>query len=153
VATQDAVTKESIPPGKKGVTPNHSEQVCCEAIKADVEDPRKQAKIQWIYTEREPCGQAQGQRNCRQFLHGLLNTHGAQGGNTPVYYSFNYLDNSELQRAAEHVLSEGIAGNTDDAYELAADLWLGEHADTKQQISEAQEGFSQPGPWGASQFK
>jgi Xanthomonas XOO_2897-like deaminase len=152
VTTRDAITKESIPPGKKGVTPKHSEQVCWEAVKPDVENVGNPAKIQWLYTEREPCGQAQGQRNCRHFLDGLLNLHGAHGAFTPVYYSFNYPDNRELEAAAKALFSQGVVANTDEAYEAAADAWLGEHAETKQQISEAQLGFSQPGPWGASQF-
>ncbi len=145
---KDLVTASSIPPGPKGVTPKHSEQVVWEAVAGEVTSGARQ--IEWVYTEREPCGRGPGMKNCAQFLTGLLARYGVAGNATPVYYSFNYPSVREVTDVAKMLVQQGVVGNEDDAYDGAYDLWIQEHGETKQMIAEAQKMFSQPGPWGAS---
>jgi hypothetical protein len=151
VTGRDLATASSIPPGPKGVTPKHSEQVAWEMVAPYVIGGA--ARIEWVYTEREPCGKGPGMKNCAQFLDGLLRQYGVAGDHTPVYYSFNYPSPQEVRSVAEEYLRQGVVGNWDDAYDAAYDLWLQEHGDTKRMIAEAQQMFSQPGPWGAGTFK
>lgn len=147
----DMVTASSIPPGPKGVTPKHSEQVVWEAVQGECTKGGR--KVEWVYTEREPCGRGQGMKNCASFLDGLLRKHGAQGDQTPVYYSFNYPARGEVTLAAKWLFDQHVVDNEDDAYDAAYDLWISEHGDTKAMIAAAQQQFSMPGPWAAGQFK
>lgn len=146
----DAITASSVPPGAKGVTPRHSEQVVWEAVQGQVTAGRK---IEWLYTEREPCGVAPGMRNCAAFVDGLLEKHGVAGGDTPVYYSFEYPDMNAVREIAAWYFENNVVETPEDAYEAAYDLWLAEHGDTKAALKEAQTQFTMPGPWGASTFK
>jgi hypothetical protein len=146
----DMVTASSIPPGAKGVTPKHSEQVVWEAVESECRSGRR--KIEWLYTEREPCGKGPGMKNCAGFLHGLLHSYGAQGDKTPVYYTFNYPPLSDVAVVVKQLLADGVVDNEDDAYDAAYDLWISTHGDTKAAIAEAQKSFQMPGPWGASAF-
>ena len=57
------------------------------AIGTDLEDGKK---IEWLYTERQPCGIAPGHANCTKYLIDWLEEHGTRGIMTPVFYSFEY---------------------------------------------------------------
>lgn len=151
VTGRDLATASSIPPGPKGVTPKHSEQVVWEMVAPDVMSGK--SRIEWVYTEREPCGKGPGMKNCALFLDGLLRQYGAAGDKTPVYYSFNYPSPQEVRSVAQYYVDQKVVDNWDDAYDAAYDLWLQEHGDTKRMIAEAQQMFGQPGPWGAGAFK
>ena len=112
----DMVTASSIPPSKKGLMPKHSEQVVWERVQDEVAKGRK---IEWVYTEREPCGKGPGMKNCAAFLNDLLAKYGAQGDQTPVYCSFLYPSSQEVREVAAYFLQQGVIETEDDAYNAA----------------------------------
>lgn len=89
------VTKESIPPGKKGVTPIHSEANAWGTLKSSTQFTRTM-RIKWVYTERYPCGFNPGMRNCYGLLEGVLKDWGDAGLDTPVYFTYEYPDTSHM---------------------------------------------------------
>jgi hypothetical protein len=101
----------SEPPGTKDVPSAHSEMVGARALKAEFD---LGARIVWLYTERQPCGSAQGHANCTAKLQALLETYGAQGADTPVYYTFDYPTWADI----ESIVSSGLMSQ-EEAVEMA----------------------------------
>jgi hypothetical protein len=89
------VTEASIPPGAPGVTPKHSEVVAWESLEASGNLAGK-IRIKWIYTERYPCGHNAGMRDCYSLLESIMKDHGETGLDTPVYFTYEYPDDSYM---------------------------------------------------------
>jgi len=97
-------TNTSQPPAK-GVAPAHSEA----RVLNDIQDELKRGhKIDWVYTEREPCGTRSGHRHCDALLQNTLRQHGSKGDGTKVYYSFDYPDNESLRKLVDYYRSIGL---------------------------------------------
>jgi len=88
-------TRSSIPAGPPGVSPKHSEAAAWEALNASGALAGNM-RISWVYTERYPCGHNPGMRNCYGLLEGILKSHGAAGLDTPVYFTYEYPDDSHM---------------------------------------------------------
>lgn len=101
----------SEPPGTKDVPTAHSEMVGLRALKWELD---RGGRITWLYTERQPCGSASGHANCTSKLDGALETYGANGRDTPVYFSFDYPTAADL----ESLISDGLL-SLDEAREMA----------------------------------
>jgi hypothetical protein len=78
----------------------HSEVVAIEGLSQALDANNKYAVINWLYTERAPCGIGPGMANCTQYLDSFFNSYrtckklgvGAARveDRTPVFYSFQY---------------------------------------------------------------
>lgn len=87
VQAQFDFTFVSEPPGRRDVPTAHSEMVGARALRSEFE---LGGRIAWLYTERQPCGSAQGHANCTTKLEALLGKYGVRGADTPVYFTFDY---------------------------------------------------------------
>jgi Xanthomonas XOO_2897-like deaminase len=94
IGIQDAITLPSEPPAKGKAFAQHSEKVLIHAV---VESLNRGAKILWMYTERQPCGNALGHANCDAFLTKMMTKYGVSGTSTKVYYSFDYPTKEDLR--------------------------------------------------------
>jgi hypothetical protein len=112
----NVITLPSEPPGKGKSFAMHSEKVLIHAI---AESLSSGAKILWMYTERQPCGNALGHANCDAFLTKMMTKYGAYETKTPVYFSFDYPTKEDLRSSIGHdMLSE------EEAVELAREWCL-----------------------------
>lgn len=110
------ITLPSEPPAKGKAFAQHSEKVLIHAV---VESLKAGARILWMYTERQPCGNALGHANCDAFLTKMMKKYGINGTNTKVYYSFDYPTKEDLRsEIGDNLLTE------QEAAELARDWCL-----------------------------
>jgi len=101
---QDLITLPSEPPGKGKAFAQHSEKVLLHAI---MDSLKSGAKIAWMYTERQPCGNALGHANCDAFLTKMMTQYGVAGTGTKVYFSFDYPTKEDLRSSiGPNLLSE-----------------------------------------------
>lgn len=101
----------SEPPGVKDVPTAHSEMVGLRALRWELE---RGGRITWLYTERQPCGSASGHANCTTKLEAALEQFGANGKDTPVYFTFDYPTAKDL----ESLMTGGLL-TLDEAREMA----------------------------------
>lgn len=125
-------TASSVPAGKGVAHPMHSERAVWALVETVMEDvplqKMGQVKIQWLYTEREPCGVRPGHQNCTAFLTKLLKQYGASGLATPIYYSFDYPDNRVIADLLAYYNGELKLNLAKDDVEGLAELALKETA-------------------------
>jgi hypothetical protein len=116
ISIQGLITLPSEPPAKGKAFAQHSEKVL---IHATLDELTRGARILWMYTERQPCGNALGHANCDGLLTKMMTLYGANGTGTKVYYSFDYPTKEDLRsEIGDNLLSE------QEATELARDWCL-----------------------------
>lgn len=106
----------------------HSEVKTFEGLSQQLDSKNKLALIQWLYTERAPCGAGPGMANCNNYLEIVFNSYyenfkmlgtGAvrvkDGIKTPVFYSYQYPSGGkeEVKEQLDFLNSVGIADEPD----------------------------------------
>ena len=106
----------------------HSEVKTMEGLSQVLDSENKFALIQWLYTERAPCGSGPGMANCEAYLEIVFKKYyknylklgsGAvrvkDGVDTPVFYSYQYPSSGkeEIKEQLDLLESMGIKDEPD----------------------------------------